>query len=214
MHLGIHIIEVEYKIRDTRYEILTMTGKQIGSIFAIAAVGLAIMVFFQLRSADRVAPRPTTLPTVTQGDMKLSSSAFGPNESIPSQYTCDGADQSPPLTISDVPEGTVSLALIVDDPDAPRGDWVHWLVWNIDPATTDIAENSAPSGVQGTTDFNRTGWGGPCPPSGTHKYQFKLYALDATLDLDASARKAELESAMEGHILEQSMLVGTYQRSQ
>jgi hypothetical protein len=189
-----------------------MTSKQIGSIFAIAAVGLAIMVFFQLRSANRIAPRPETLPSVTQGNMKLTSSAFLPNELIPSQYTCDGADQSPPLTIGEVPEGTVSLALVVDDPDAPRGDWVHWLVWNIDPATTEIAENSAPPGVEGTTDFNRTGWGGPCPPSGTHRYLFKLFALDSLLELGSDTKKAGLEKAIEGHIIEQTQLIGTYQR--
>jgi Raf kinase inhibitor-like YbhB/YbcL family protein len=192
-----------------------MTKKQIGSIFIFVAVIIAVIVYFQLRSAYRVAPRiaaPVQPSIIQEGDMNLSSSAFTHNESIPSQYTCDGADQSPPLSISNIPDGTVSLALIVDDPDAPAGDWVHWLVWNIDPATTGIAEGSAPSGTQGTTDFNRTGWGGPCPPSGRHRYQFELYALDTALDLESSARKADLEGAMEGHVLDQVMFIGIYAR--
>jgi Raf kinase inhibitor-like YbhB/YbcL family protein len=190
-----------------------MTKKQIISIFIIAAAGIAVTAFFMLRSASRVTPR-TESSSANQGNMKISSSAFGHNQPIPPQYTCDGADQNPPLEISGVPDGTKGLALIVDDPDAPAGDWVHWLVWNIDPSVTEIAENSVPSGgVEGTTDFNRTGWGGPCPPSGTHRYQFKLYALDTPLDLNAKARKAELERAMQGHVLEQVLLVGTYQKS-
>lgn len=146
-------------------------------------------------------------------NMKLSSSAFQPNQNIPAKYTCDGQDINPPLTIAAVPAGTKSLALIVDDPDAPGGDWVHWLVWNIKPETAAIAENSVPTGAsQGTTDFGRVGWGGPCPPSGTHHYQFKLFALDTELSLVAAARKADLEQMIAGHILEQANLVGLYQR--
>lgn len=136
--------------------------------------------------------------------MKLTSPAFQNNAVIPARYTCDGENVNPPLTISEVPAGTQSLALIVHDPDAPRGNWTHWLLWNIDPATTSIAENSVPAGaVQGVTDFGSAAWGGPCPPSGTHRYIFTLYALDAKLDL----------SAMQGHILEEAELVGNYQRS-
>ncbi len=143
--------------------------------------------------------------------MKISSPAF--STEIPAAYTCDGQNVNPPLTISELPAGTVSLALIVDDPDAPRGDWVHWLVWNIDPATTEIAENSVPSGaVQGTTDFGETAWGGPCPPSGVHRYVFKLYALDAKLDLPPSAKKSDLAAAMQTHILNQTELISTYSR--
>jgi Raf kinase inhibitor-like YbhB/YbcL family protein len=194
-----------------------MSKKQIGSIFIAVAVIVVVIVFFQLRSAYRVTSLSgvSSQPSITQqGDMKLTSSAFAHNQAIPPQYTCDGADMNPPLSISEVPDTTASLALIVDDPDASAGDWVHWLAWNIDSATTEIAEGDAPSGVQGTTDFNRTGWGGPCPPSGTHHYQFKLYALDAVLDLDASARKADLEAAMQGHVLAQTVLVGTYRRGE
>jgi len=143
--------------------------------------------------------------------MKLSSPAF--TSEIPAAYTCDGQNVNPPLTISEVPAETKSLALIMDDPDAPRGDWVHWLMWNIDPATTKISENSVPSSaIQGTTDFGTAAWGGPCPPSGTHRYVFKLYALDTPLNLAPSAKKSDLEAAMQGHVLEQTEFVSTYSR--
>lgn len=145
--------------------------------------------------------------------MQLASSAFEHNQSIPSKYTCDGENVSPPLAISDVPAGAKGLLLIVDDPDAPRGDWVHWTVWNIKPDTAGIGEGTVPSGaIQGMTDFGRIGWGGPCPPGGTHRYQFKLYALDTELSLSSSARKSDIEQAMQGHILEQTILIGLYQR--
>lgn len=146
--------------------------------------------------------------------MQLTSSAFAPNQPIPSKYTCDGEDASPPFTIADVPAGAKGLVLIVDDPDAPRGDWVHWTVWNIAPDTREIIEGTIPTGaMQGMTDFGRTGWGGPCPPSGAHRYQFKLYALDVELALPPSSRKSDIERAMAGHILEQTVLVGLYQRN-
>mgnify|MGYP006278616503 FL=1 len=145
--------------------------------------------------------------------MQLKSSAFADGGSIPSKYTCDGQDISPPLQVSGVPDGAESLALVMDDPDAPTGTFDHWLVWNVPPDTTDIPEDTEPEGVQGRTDFGNLGYGGPCPPSGTHTYRFKLYALDARLDLAEGARKANLESAMEGHILAQAGLNGNYSRS-
>lgn len=145
--------------------------------------------------------------------MKLVSPAFNDNDRIPPRYTCDGENINPPLMITGVPAGAKSLALIVDDPDAPSGDWVHWLLWNIKPDTVEIAENSVPMGItRGTTDFGKPGWGGPCPPSGVHHYQFKLYALDTVLSLPESARKADLEKAMNEHTLDSTMLVGLYQR--
>jgi len=144
--------------------------------------------------------------------MELCSSAFDQGAMIPSRYTCDGADVSPPLTISDVPEGTVSLALVMDDPDAPGGTFDHWLVWNIPAGTTRIPEGAEPEGVQGRTGFGRLGYGGPCPPSGTHRYRFKLYALDRTLDLPEGSGKSALESAMEGHVLAEALLEGRYSR--
>src|SRR3989344_9124275 len=145
--------------------------------------------------------------------MRLTSPSFNNNQNIPAKYTCDGEDVNPSLIISDVPAAAKSLALIMDDPDAPRGDWVHWLVWNIKPEIAKIAENRVPLGAtKGLTDFGQTGWGGPCPGSGQHHYQFKLYALDTELNLESSAKKRDLENTMTGHILAQTVLVGLYQR--
>ena len=145
-------------------------------------------------------------------NMKLTSSAFEHQGSMPSEFTCDGAGISPPLTISEVPENTKSIALVSDDPDAPAGTWVHWVVWNIPPDTTEMPKGTEPQGVQGKTDFGRTGYGAPCPPSGTHRYFFKLYALDTELELQEGSSKSELEGAMEGHIIEKAELIGTYKR--
>lgn len=145
--------------------------------------------------------------------MRLSSKAFQNNQEIPIEYTCDGENTNPPLQFFDIPLAAQTLALIVDDPDAPRGDWVHWLIWNISPQTTEIANNSFPDeAVLGTTDFDKPGYGGPCPPSGNHHYHFKLYALDQKIDLPSTARKRDLEQAMKGHILDTSQLIGIYQR--
>lgn len=145
--------------------------------------------------------------------MELRSSAFENGGDIPSTYTCDEADVSPPLDISDVPEGTAALALVMDDPDAPMGTFDHWIIWNIPADTTQIAEGTEPEGVQGRTGFGRLGYGGPCPPSGTHRYMFKLYALDDKLDLAEGARKAQLEAAMQGHVLAEALLEGRYRRN-
>jgi Raf kinase inhibitor-like YbhB/YbcL family protein len=142
--------------------------------------------------------------------MKLSSPVFEPNTMIPKKYTCQGEDINPPLTINDYPEGTVSLALINDDPDAPMKTWDHWLIWNIKPTET-ILENSAP-GIQGKNSWGKNEYGGPCPPSGTHRYFFKLYALNCELNLPEGARKTELLDAMDGHILAQVELIGLYSK--
>jgi hypothetical protein len=145
--------------------------------------------------------------------LQLVSSAFKHNEYIPKKFTCDGEDINPPLLIDNIPSGAKSLALIVDDPDAPIGTWVHWVVWNIDPNTREIKENSVPKGTQqGMNDFRKHGYGGPCPPSGTHRYFFKLYALDNMLDLGANAKKSDLEKVMKGHILEKTEIIGLYKR--
>ena len=147
------------------------------------------------------------------GLMKITSPVFGHNQKIPSKYTCDGENLSPPLEISGVPEGAKSMVLIMDDPDATHGLWVHWVLWNISPDTKEIPENSVPAGAaEGMTSFGKPGYGGPCPPSGTHHYYFKLYALDTILDLNKSSEKQELESAIEGHVLGQAELVGLYSR--
>jgi Raf kinase inhibitor-like YbhB/YbcL family protein len=143
--------------------------------------------------------------------MNITSPAFKHNEMIPVKYTCDGADVNPPLLFEDVPANAKSLALIVDDPDAPRGTWVHWVVWNIAPDTREVPEKSVPKGaLQGMNDFRKKDYGGPCPPSGTHRYFFKLYALDGVLTLGKNADKAALEAAMQGHIISQAEIIGLY----
>ncbi|MEA3489233.1 MAG: YbhB/YbcL family Raf kinase inhibitor-like protein [Candidatus Omnitrophota bacterium] len=142
--------------------------------------------------------------------MKLTSSEFSNNGYIPSKFTCEGVDVNPALVVEGVPEGAKSLALIVDDPDAPMGTWVHWVVYDM-RVITRIDENTVP-GKQGINDFGRKNYGGPCPPSGTHRYFFKVYALDAELGLDEGISKEGLESAMRGHILDKAELVGLYQK--
>lgn len=145
--------------------------------------------------------------------MRINSPEFTNGNPIPPQYTCDGIDINPPLEISEVPKNAKSLALIVDDPDAPVGTWVHWLLWNITASTTLINEHYVPAGaVEGTTSSGKTGWGGPCPPNGVHRYFFRLFALDTELSIPTTSTRLELESAMNGHILEQAELMGTYIR--
>jgi Raf kinase inhibitor-like YbhB/YbcL family protein len=143
--------------------------------------------------------------------MTITSPAFTNGGNIPSKYTCDGANLSPPLELHDVPATAKTLALIVDDPDAPSGTFTHWFVWNIDPKQRAIAEGARfPN--QGINDFGRTGYGGPCPPSGTHRYFFKLYALDRELALPSGPKRARLETEMKGHIVAQTELMGRYAR--
>ena len=145
--------------------------------------------------------------------INLSSTAFKQNGPIPAKYTCDGADVNPPLIIEKVPPAAKSLALIVDDPDAPSGAWVHWVVWNIPPDTREIKEHTVPPGAsEGMNDFRKRSYGGPCPPSGTHRYFFKLFALDSTLALGTNTTKAMLEQAMQGHVTGHAQLIGTYTR--
>ncbi|MBI5324086.1 MAG: YbhB/YbcL family Raf kinase inhibitor-like protein [Ignavibacteriae bacterium] len=151
--------------------------------------------------------------------IQITSNAFSEGEMIPKVYTCEGKDISPPLSWNNLPGGTKSLALINDDPDAPVGTWIHWVIFNIPPTETGLkeaipAEKILANGTrQGITDFRRVGYGGPCPPSGTHRYFFKLYALDKMLELEAGSTKAQLLTAMEGHILGQGQLIGKYKKS-
>jgi Raf kinase inhibitor-like YbhB/YbcL family protein len=163
-------------------------------------------------------------PTVAENDMtlKLVSGAFGEGETIPTIYTCQGEDISPPLSWSGVPDEARSLALIVDDPDAPdprapKMTWVHWVLYNIPPDASGLLEGAGsgqlPAGTEeGLNDWRRTGYGGPCPPIGRHRYFLKLYALDTELEGLSNPTKARLESAMEGHVIAQAQLVGTYQK--
>jgi len=147
-------------------------------------------------------------------EMIIESPSFKNNEMIPAKFTCDAENINPALIFSSIPSAAISLVLIVDDPDAPGGTWVHWTIWNIDPGTAEIAENSITGGsMEGNTNFGIPGYGGPCPPSGTHRYFFKLYALDITLELDASATAAVIEDAMQGHVLDSAELIGLYERS-
>lgn len=150
--------------------------------------------------------------------MTLQTSVFMNEESIPREYSCDGANVSPPLRWSGVPEGTKSFALIMDDPDAPGSTFVHWVYYDI-PADVHELPKGVPAekapdigGTQGSNDFRKIGYGGPCPPGGEHRYYFKLYALDTTIDLAPGKTKKELLDAMNGHILEETQLMGTYAR--
>lgn len=147
--------------------------------------------------------------------LQLKSNAFQLNRAIPSKHTCDGENISPQLSWDGLPEGTKSLALIVDDPDAPSKTWTHWIVFNISPTAKGSEEGKVPQGgVQGVNDFGDQAYGGPCPPRGTHRYFFKLYALDQPLKLSAGASKEQVEQAMKVHVLAEGDLVGTYSRKQ
>jgi Raf kinase inhibitor-like YbhB/YbcL family protein len=150
--------------------------------------------------------------------LEIKSKAFVEGGTIPKKYTCDGSDISPPLSWTQPPEGTRSLVLICDDPDAPMGTWVHWVLYNLSPNRLELPEGvpgkkEVLSGAkQGTNDFRKIGYGGPCPPGGTHRYYFKLYAIDSELDLNAGATKKEVLREIEGHILAEGQLMGRYSR--
>lgn len=143
--------------------------------------------------------------------VSISSNSFKEGEMIPAKYTCDGANINLSLDIKGVPDEAKSLVIIVDDPDAPVGNWVHWVVWNI-PLTQHIKENHVP-GIEGINDFTQHHYGGPCPPAGIHRYFFKVYALDTVLDLPAGTKKKQLEKAMNGHITGFGELIGLYKRN-
>ena len=151
--------------------------------------------------------------------LDIKSTAFGEGNSIPKQYTCDGADVSPQLSWSQPPEGTGSMVLICDDPDAPMGTWVHWVLYGLSPDTLEISENIPDDrevlggAKHGVNDFHKYGYGGPCPPGGTHRYFFKLYAVDTeVVDLDPGATKDEVLVAIKGHVLAEGQLMGRYSR--
>lgn len=151
-------------------------------------------------------------------EIKITSPAFEEGGLIPEKYTCDGMDVSPPLAWTSVPEDTKTFALICDDPDAPMGTWVHWILFNLPAHVMELPENIIPEknletgARQGMNDFHKIGYGGPCPPGGTHRYFFKLYALDTEVNLEAGATKSQLLQAMEGHILAEAQLIGKYSR--
>jgi Raf kinase inhibitor-like YbhB/YbcL family protein len=144
-------------------------------------------------------------------EMTLTSQAFRYGNPIPAKYTCDGDGVNPHLVIHAVPEAARSLALVMDDPDAPNGLWVHWVLWDIPPETAEIREHTVPFGAeQGLNSWGNRSYGGPCPPSGEHRYFFRLYALDSRLRLPVETTKDDLERSMEGHILATAELMGTY----
>ena len=185
-----------------------------------SATGLLSALAFALVCGATAASRPSAAKELSA--MHVSSSAFAVNAEIPSQFTCQGADRSPPLAFADIPAGSKSLALIVDDPDAPdpaapKMTWVHWVLYNLPPQTTGLVEAIAPRDLphgtlEGLNDWKRTGYRGPCPPAGRHRYFHKLYALDTVLPDLHKPTKAALEKAMHGHILAHAEWVGTYQK--
>lgn len=175
------------------------------TIISIAIlVTIGAVIFFHLEKSPQ---RSTIKPT-----MKVTSPAFEHNQLIPSKYTCNGENINPPLVFYDVPDKTKSLVLIVDDPDAPLGTWVHWVVFNIPKETRSIHENSTSQGIQAITSFGKPGYGGPCPPSGIHRYFFKLFALDTVLSLTGKADKKTVEEVMQSHILSHAELIGLYSK--
>jgi len=189
----------------------------ISGFFVLLCLALAVSA-----CGSEASPTATPVEAAEQGvplvEIELKSAAFASGEPIPVQYTCDGDDISPPLQWSDPPQGTQSFALIADDPDAPGRTWVHWVLYNLPADSRSLSEAvpsdaDLPDGSQhGNNSWNRFGYGGPCPPSGTHRYFFKLYALDTILDLDPGKSKDNLLQAIEGHVLAQAELMGTYTR--
>ncbi|AFZ27997.1 phospholipid-binding protein, PBP family [Cylindrospermum stagnale PCC 7417] len=190
-----------------------MSGRRVFLSQNFAIFGLVGLSLVSCRSANSRSSSKKEAKT-----MKLASSAFEANNLIPAQYTCDGADISPPLIWEQVPRETQSLALIVDDPDAPGKTFVHWVVYDLPPTVRQLPEQISSTktlpngGVQGKNDFGKFGYGGPCPPSGIHRYFFQLYALDKKLGLAAGASKNQILAAIEGHILASSELIGRYKR--
>jgi Raf kinase inhibitor-like YbhB/YbcL family protein len=163
-------------------------------------------------------PLTAQSPQATTAGIRLTSSAFTEGQPIPRQYSCNGINISPPLEWSGIPKSAKALAIIAEDPDAPAGTWVHWVIYNLPADTLGMIENLPSTedlkggGFQGKNDFEKIGYGGPCPPSGTHRYFFKIYALDDELALKAGATKADVEKAMTGHILAHAQLMGTYRK--
>lgn len=183
-------------------------------IYLLAFLGFIIIgvYLFLIKNNKEVRQMPEN---ITKTNLKLTSSAFLNNEKIPKQYTCDGGNISPPLTISGITPKAKSLVLIVDDPDAPFGVFTHWLIWNISPQVNEIKENILPLNVgQGKNNFGNNKYDGPCNPKGsTHRYIFKLFVLDISLDLEQGITREVLLQSMQEHILEQTELIGTYQRN-
>jgi Raf kinase inhibitor-like YbhB/YbcL family protein len=168
--------------------------------------------------STRPQPLRADPPANQKNEITVISAAFKEGQPIPRQYTCNGVNISPPLEWSGVPKSAKTIAIIANDPDAPGGDWVHWVIYNLPAENIGLVENVPATetlkagGFQGKNDFEKIGYGGPCPPSGTHHYFFKVYAVDAELPLKAGATKAELLKALDDHVVSQGKLMGTYQK--
>ncbi len=187
-------------------------------------LGVVGLLTLPLLAACNSSPAPPpqvanmSVPQSSRPGFEVISTAFKEGQPIPRQYTCDGVNVSPPLEWNGTPKSAKTIAIIADDPDAPSGTFVHWVVFNLPAENIGMVENLPlteelkAGGFQGTNDFTRIGYGGPCPPSGTHRYFFKVYALDGELPLKAGATKADVEKAMQGHIVGQTQLMGTYKR--
>ena len=181
----------------------------VGVIILLVAVGVVFIVLSMQSKPGKIEE----IQASVSNTMKIRSTAFENNQPIPKKYTCDGDGINPPLAFSEIPQNAQSLVLIVDDPDAPSGTFTHWTIWNIDPGLLGISENSIPSGaIQGNSDAGKIGYVGPCPPSGTHHYFFKLFALDSKLDLSSGSKRKDLDQAMANHIIGNTEFVGLYLR--
>jgi Raf kinase inhibitor-like YbhB/YbcL family protein len=179
-------------------------------VFVIAAA-LLLSLFCSARRKEAAAT--ATSPQAPSPGMQVASSAFPAGGTIPAKYGCSGSNTSPPLSFQGVPPAAKTLALIVEDPDAPAGLFTHWVVWNIPPGTVAVAEGTPPVGAtEGKNSYGKSGWGPPCPPSGEHRYMFNLYALDSALNLPSSSGREQLQDGMAGHVLAQSQLLGRYRR--
>ncbi|GAB4372986.1 MAG: YbhB/YbcL family Raf kinase inhibitor-like protein [Calditrichia bacterium] len=187
----------------------------------VRIVYLSLLLFsllFACQQQEKAKQKEIKTEGETAMSITLTSPAFAEGGMIPAKYTCDGPDVSPPLNWENLPDGTKSIALICDDPDAPMGTWVHWVIFNIPPSEKSLPENVAKTerldngAIQGKNDFRRIGYGGPCPPGGTHRYYFKIYALRSMLDLKPGATKKELLEAMKGLVLGEGQLMGKYKR--
>ncbi len=182
------------------------------SIIVVAVVGLVVGIIFFVVRPNQTARLSNNTNQSNAKTMQITSPAFAAEQPIPSRFTCDGQNINPPLNIEQVPKEAKSLALIMDDPDAPADTFTHWLIWNL-PIDTNIQENSLPPGaVTGLNDGGQTEYFGPCPPNGRHRYYFKLFALDLKLKLPAGAKHAQLEKAMSAHVVGEAQLMGTYSR--
>jgi Raf kinase inhibitor-like YbhB/YbcL family protein len=189
-----------------------MKSKDFGISINISGLGYGFLLLVLLLGCKKLEPglAPEGAPEMS---IQITSSAFKEGDKIPRQYTCDDKNISPPLDWTGVPVNSTSLTIIMDDPDAPAGTWVHWVLFDLKPDINGLGEGKSENGIQGKNDFGQTGYGGPCPPRGSnHRYFIKIYALDIQLGIKTGASKAQVENLMKGHILAQGQLMGKYAR--